>query len=185
MPKLQANLIQFKEKEMERLIARQLLLLGLEGPNYEDTPARVAKMWGDNLRIELPKMTSFPLRGKPSMILIKDHLAYGQCPHHLLPVKYTFRIGYIPNKRVLGLSKLARIADYYASKLYLQEEIPYLICEAIEEAIDPKGSACLIQGEHLCMHMRGVESEGSSAVSSYLSGIFLLLDSTASEFRSL
>ena len=157
----------------------------LKGVNFEETLTRVSKMWDVFFGLKKPEMKSFPLEGKPGMIIVKDHIAWSFCPHHLLPVKYTFKIGYIPNKRVLGLSKPARIADWICTQLPLQEEIAYKVCEEIEQAIEPKGVACVVQGEHLCMRMRGVESDHSNAVSSFVSGVFLISEATRMEFMRL
>lgn len=157
----------------------------LKGPNYTDTPARVTRLWQRFFSTPEPKLTAFPLEGKPGLIFIKNHIAWSFCPHHLLPVRYEFKIGYIPNKQVLGLSKLGRIADYVCTKLPLQEEAAYLVVKHIEEAIEPKGAGCVIKGEHLCMQMRGIQSTHVSAHSSHMSGIFLLSESARNEFLTL
>lgn len=157
----------------------------LRGPNYEETPKRVATMWSTFLNCPKPDMKTFPLRGKPGMVVVKDHVTWGFCPHHLLPIKYTFRIGYIPSKRVVGLSKLARIADWVVSTLPLQEEVAYSVVEEIEAALDPKGAGCIVHGEHHCMKVRGVKSPCAVTSSSFVSGVFLISEATRSEFLSL
>jgi len=119
------------------------------------------------------------------MIAIKDYVTWGYCPHHLLPVKYTFKIGYVPEEKILGLSKLARIADYCLRDMPVQEEIPGRIAEMIVKAIHPKGTGVLCHGEHLCMQMRGVESEHVNAVNSNLTGCMLDEDSAREEFLLL
>ncbi len=142
-------------------------------PNFLETSKRVARMWKAFREIPYPNLTSFPLEGKGGMILIKDHITHSFCPHHLLPVEYKCKIGYVPEKDVLGLSKLARIADYCVSDLPLQEDVAERIGKMLEDAIKPKGVGVIIEGVHMCMRMRGVESPCSKAVSTYMSGIFL------------
>ena len=159
--------------------------LDLYGPDFDDTPRRFAATLIELTQKEKPKMTTFPLEGKAGMILIKDYITWSLCPHHLLPVRYTFRIGYIPEKVVLGLSKRCRIADWSMSKLPLQEEVPALICDILEQEIKPKGCGVLVHGEHLCMQMRGVQSENTKAVSTGLRGCFLTEMDCRNEFLTL
>lgn len=166
-------------------LANLLNYYSLRGPNFKDTPKRVTAFYDTLLKAKEPDLRTFPLRGKPGMILIKDYIAWSLCPHHLLPVKYIFKIGYIPSKVVLGLSKPARIADYVCSKLYLQEEMPYLVVKMIDDKLDTKGCGCILKGEHMCMQMRGIKSPCVSAVSSFMSGVFLISEATRQEFISL
>lgn len=167
-------------------IIRELLdRYRLEGENYEDTPRRYIHFFEDLLLRPKPTLTTFPLKGKPGMILIKNYVTWSLCPHHLLPVKYTIKIGYIPSNRVLGLSKLGRIADWVMSLLPLQEEISALICKELEDCLQPKGTGVLVTGEHLCMQMRGVKASNSIAVSDNMTGCFLEEGSTREEFLTL
>ena len=169
----------------EKAIKQFLDFHSLHGPNFRDTPKRVEAVYNTLLKMKMPELKTFPLRGKPGMILIKNYIAWSFCPHHLLPVKYTCRVGYIPSKEVLGLSKPARIIDWVCSKLLLQEEMPYAIVQVIDEKLDPKGCGCIIQGEHMCMQMRGIKSPCVSAVSSFMSGVFLISEATRQEFIQL
>lgn len=169
----------------EQAIKQLLDYYSLKGENFRETPERVARFYRMLTKQEAPNLKTFPLRGKPGMILIKNHVCWSLCPHHLLPVKYTFKIGYIPSKRVFGLSKPARIADYVCSKLMLQEEMPYEVVHTMEEALDTKGCGCIIHGEHSCMQMRGVKSTCVSATSSFMSGVFLISEATRQEFIQL
>jgi len=175
------------EEELAACIKKQLQLLGFDpnDPNFEDTPQRVARMWKSFLQPKQFKMTSFPLEQKGGMIVVKNHECWSFCPHHLLPVKYICTIGYIPERRVLGLSKLAWIADDCMRDLPLQESLPEMIGRRIIEAINPKGVGVIIKGEHLCMRMRGVESTTAEAVSSFMSGIFLTDSKAREEFLTL
>lgn len=170
----------------EECISRLLIAHHCYGDNFTDTPKRVAAFYKNLLNMKMPDLRTFPLRGRPGMILLENYISWSLCPHHLLPVKYTFRIGYIPSKRVFGLSKPARIADYVCSKLMLQEEMPSEIIRIMEEALDStKGCGCIIKGEHLCMQMRGIKSPCVSAKSSFMSGVFLISEATRQEFISL
>lgn len=169
----------------EDLVKRLLDYYSLKGQNFNETPQRVKRFYDSLLRVKEPVLKSFSLRGKPGMILIRDHISWSMCPHHLLPVRYRFKIGYIPSKKVLGLSKPARIADYVCSMLYLQEEMAYEIVKRIDEILDPKGCGCIVQGEHMCMQMRGIRSPCVSAVSSFMSGVFLISEATRQEFIQL
>lgn len=174
------------DKTIEAAYIRRILdHYNLIGDNFTDTPRRYLETLNSILKRPIPKMTTFPLRGKAGMILIKDYITWSLCPHHLLPVRYKFRIGYIPEDRVLGLSKLARIADYAMSFLPLQEDIPSMICDILDKELYPKGCGVLVHGEHLCMQMRGVESENTKAISTGLRGVFLTEASCREEFLTL
>ena len=107
------------------------------------------------------------------MIVVNDHECWSFCPHHLLPVKYMVKVGYIPEKMVLGLSKLARITDAMMRRLPLQEDLPEMIAEPIINTIQPKGLGVVVKGEHLCMKMRGVESSHAFATNSFMHGVFM------------
>lgn len=172
---------------LEVLIAEQLKSLGFDesAPNFADTPKRVARLWKNFLTPPIYNMTDFPIRQKGGMIIVKNHECWSFCPHHLLPVRYVCKMAYIPEDKVLGLSKLAWIADDCMRFLPLQEELPSLIGKAIDEAIHPKGVGVVVHGEHLCMRMRGVESSHAEAVSTFMSGIFLTDHKAREEFLIL
>jgi len=162
-----------------------LLGFDIENPNFIGTPERVARMWSTFTTPKQYQLTDFPLQQKGGMILVKNHECWSFCPHHLLPVKYLCKMAYVPESKVLGLSKLAWIADDLMRLMPLQEELPSLIGKRIQEAIMPKGVGVIIQGEHLCMRMRGVESSHAEAVSSFVSGCFLTDQSCREEFMML
>lgn len=170
---------------VEKLYTKLLSQLELSGPNFEETPYRAAKLWCELLEPRSYRITTFPLTTPAGMVVVKNHECWSLCPHHLLPVRYICKIGYIPEKEVLGLSKLAWIADDLMRKLPLQEELPAMIGRRIEELLNPKGVGVIVRGEHLCMRMRGVESSTASAVSSYMSGVFMDEPSCREEFLSL
>lgn len=157
----------------------------LRGENYRETPARVLRTWKTLLNTPEPVLKTFPLQGKASLILVKDYISWSFCPHHLLPVKYTFKIGYIPFHKVVGLSKLPRVADYVLRTLPLQEDVTGLVTTYLKEKIEPVGCGCIVKGEHMCMQMRGIRSHCVSAMSSNMRGMFLHDPHTREEFMKL
>lgn len=119
------------------------------------------------------------------MIIIKDIELYSLCEHHLLPFIGKCHVAYIPQGKVLGLSKIARIVDMFARRLQIQETLTHQIAEAIQTAIQPEGVAVTLEAEHLCMRMRGVEKQNSVMITSCLLGSFREDASTRSEYLSL
>jgi GTP cyclohydrolase I len=166
---------------MQQAIKRILRIHKLNNPNFDGTPERVERMWKEFFAVQEPNLTVFPTACN-EMLIIKNHIVWGFCPHHLLPVKYTFRIGYVPRGVVLGLSKLPELANYYITFLPLQEDLPRLICDALEETLKPQGIGCSVDGMHLCMVMRGIKSPCVEATVTKLKGIILLNPSTHDEF---
>ena len=119
------------------------------------------------------------------MVIVKDVELYSLCEHHLLPVIGKCHIAYIPNGKVLGLSKLARIVDMYARRLQIQEKLTKEIADAVELSIGAKGVAVVIEAKHLCMMMRGVEKQNSVMTTSVMTGTFRDDRSTRMEFLNL
>ncbi len=119
------------------------------------------------------------------MVIVKDIELYSLCEHHLLPFIGKCHIGYIPNGKVLGLSKLARVVEMYARRLQIQEKLTKQIADAVEQAVNAKGVAVVIEAKHLCMMMRGVEKQNSVMTTSVMTGIFRKEISTRSEFLNL
>ncbi|MDT4329836.1 GTP cyclohydrolase I FolE [Methylomonas sp. MED-D] len=119
------------------------------------------------------------------MVIVKDIELYSLCEHHLLPFIGKCHIGYLPQGRVLGLSKLARIVDMYGRRLQIQEQLTRQIATAVETAIGARGVAVVVEAKHLCMMMRGVEKQNSVMTTSVMTGIFRQEISTRSEFLNL
>ncbi len=119
------------------------------------------------------------------MVIIKDIELYSLCEHHLLPFIGKCHVGYLPDSKVLGLSKVARIVDMYGHRLQIQEKLTKQIADAIQTAINAKGVAVVIEAKHLCMMMRGVEKQNSVMTTSVMLGIFREHFSSRSEFLNL
>ncbi len=160
--------------------AVKLLLEGIgEDVNREglrETPDRVARMYEEllggveeNVEEHLKKV--FPVTNN-EMVLEKDIVFYSTCEHHLLPFYGKAHIAYIPNGKVVGLSKLARTVDVYAKRLQIQEQMTGQIADAIMEFLEPQGVMVVVEAEHMCMTMRGIKKPGSKTVSCAARGVF-------------
>jgi GTP cyclohydrolase I len=163
-----------------------------EDPNREslrDTPRRVADMYAevfaglhqdpaDVLRVGFEE-------GHQEMVLVKDIPFYSMCEHHFLPFHGTAHVGYIPNGRVVGLSKLARALEILARRPQLQERLTSQLADAIMTTLEPSGVAVVIKANHLCMTMRGIRKPGSQTVTSAMRGVFRRQPATRAEFMAL
>jgi GTP cyclohydrolase I len=173
-------------------IGRKLLEAIGEDPSREGlkkTPVRFAKSWGKlcgGYKQSLQDIcTVFDAENFDEMILVRDIEFYSLCEHHILPFFGTVTIGYLPNKKILGLSKLPRIVDVFARRLQNQERLTMQIARAIEEIIQPRGVGVLISAQHLCMMSRGVEKQKSFTETSALRGTFKKDSRSRSEFLHL
>jgi GTP cyclohydrolase I len=119
------------------------------------------------------------------MVVVKDIDVYSLCEHHLLPFHGKAHVAYLPNGKVVGLSKIPRVVDIYARRLQVQERLTVEIAEAIQNAVKPRGVGVIIEAEHFCMMMRGVEKQNSVAVTSCMLGAFRDQQQTREEFLSL
>jgi len=119
------------------------------------------------------------------MVIVKDIEFFSMCEHHLLPFFGKAHVAYVPNGKVIGLSKIPRLVDMFARRLQVQERLTRQIADAIDEAIDPQGVAIILEAQHLCMMMRGVEKQHSSTTTSAMLGVFKSQLQTRNEFLSL
>jgi GTP cyclohydrolase I len=126
----------------------------------------------------------FALAGYDDMVVMKDIVFYSLCEHHLLPFFGRVHIGYVPEGRVVGLSKLPRLVDMYSRRLQVQERMTREIAEAINTVVMPRGVGVVVEGRHLCMEMRGVEKQNSQTLTSCMLGVFRTDQRTRSEFLS-
>lgn len=167
----------------------KVLGYSITNEHLRETPKRVARIFYEELdttRVKskkvLKKLYSVTKTSYDSMIVFRNHKTQTRCPHHLERVELDISIGYIPNKKLIGLSKLGRIADYFSQGLMLQEEIAESIANGLQQALEPKGVGVCIKAEHGCIKCRGLESKDSDVVTSVMRGIFLDDLSTRTEF---
>jgi GTP cyclohydrolase I len=182
------------EIDLERIQAavREVIEAIGEDPHREglrETPDRVARMYAElfeGLRIDPRDFLKVGFEaGHEEMVILRDIPFYSICEHHFMPFHGTAAIGYIPDGRVVGLSKLARLVEGYARRPQLQERLTSQIADAMMESMEPDGVAVVIEAEHLCMTQRGVKKPGSRMVTSATRGLFRKNDVTRAEFLSL
>ncbi len=179
------------EVDISATVLRQLEYIG-EDPNREgllDTPARCVKSWnalygGYKERPE-DVMRTFVEGACDEMVVLKDIEIYSTCEHHMLPFYGKAHIAYIPDGKVIGVSKLARLLDIYARRLQIQERIGQQVTDALMTHLKPRGAACVIEAQHLCMRARGVQKQGSMMITSSLTGVFREDAATRAEFMGL
>ncbi len=155
-----------------------------------DTPKRAAKAFkflnnGYEKTLDEVLNNAIFQADTEDMVIVKDIELYSLCEHHLLPFIGKCHIGYLPNGKVIGLSKMARVVDMFARRLQIQEKLTKQIASAIEEVTGARGVAVVVEAKHLCMMMRGVEKQNSVMTTSVMTGIFREEISTRSEFLTL
>jgi GTP cyclohydrolase IA len=178
--------------KIEALVRQLLVELG-EDPEREGllkTPERVARSLAfltDGYRADLGTVINQALftQATSSMVIVKDIELYSMCEHHMLPFFGRCHIGYIPDGKVFGVSKLARLVDMYARRLQLQERLTEQISQVVMNEVGAKGVGVMIEARHLCMMMRGVEKQNSTMVTSSVLGVFRDQLATREEFLSL
>ena len=181
-----------KRKKLEANTKNLLELLGEDSSREGliNTPKRVAKAWdfltkgySENLD-ELINNAIFEGESK-DMVIVKNIEFYSLCEHHMIPFYGKAHIGYIPNGKIIGLSKLARITDLFSQRLQVQERLTNQIAQCLQEVLNPRGVAVVLEGKHFCMLSRGVQKQNSIATSSSMLGIFREKESTRNEFLKL
>ncbi|MET0574527.1 MAG: GTP cyclohydrolase I FolE [Mesorhizobium sp.] len=168
------------QAEVEAAV-RTLLLWTGDNPDREglkDTPRRVAKAYrelfggyGQDPATELGR-TFEEVAGYDDMVLVKDIKFHSHCEHHMVPIIGRAHVGYLPDGRVLGLSKIARVVDIFAHRLQTQEAMTAQIAGVIQDVLNPRGVAVMIEAEHMCMAMRGIRKQGSTTLTSTFTGSF-------------
>jgi GTP cyclohydrolase I len=181
-----------KRKKLEANTKNLLELLGEDSSREGliNTPKRVAKAWDfltkgytENLD-ELINNAIFEGESK-DMVIVKNIEFYSLCEHHMIPFYGKAHIGYIPDGKIIGLSKLARITDLFSQRLQVQERLTNQIAQCLQEVLNPRGVAVVLEGKHFCMLSRGVQKQNSIATSSSMLGIFREEESTRNEFLKL
>jgi len=180
-------------EEFRDLVRRQLELLG-EDPDREGllrTPHRVATSLAWLTRgyeMDVAHVVGgavFDAEGATNMVMVRDIELYSMCEHHMLPFYGKAHIAYIPNGKIVGLSKLPRIVEVFARRLQVQERLTEQIAGAIDEVLSPQGVGVVIEAYHLCMMMRGVEKQNSKTLTSAVRGLFRSDQRTREEFLTL
>ena len=177
---------------MEKAVKKILKHIG-EDPKREglvDTPKRVKKAWeflcsGYDMDAQAIIKSALFTSSNDEMVIVKEIELYSTCEHHMLPIIGKAHVAYIPNGKVIGLSKIPRVVDVFARRLQIQEQLTEQIADAINDAIDPKGVAVVIDARHMCMEMRGVQKICSSTVTSALRGVFKEDKKIKDEFFSI
>ncbi len=178
--------------KIEAAVKTILTCLG-EDPEREglkSTPHRVAKSlafltkgyWEDPVKVINNAIFT---EEHDEMIIVKDIAVYSLCEHHMLPFYGKAHVAYLPDKKIIGLSKIARLVEISARRLQVQERMTHQIADVLQKTLKPKGTAVVIEAEHLCMQMRGVQKRGSTMVTSALLGAFRSSEATRSEFMSI
>ena len=179
-------------KDMRETAVKVLLASVGEDVDREglvDTPARVAKMYEEvfgGYKIDpyelldrtfaedagIEEVKADGINYLQGMVIVRDIKFYSHCEHHMVPFFGTVHVGYIPNKKVVGISKIARVVDAYARRLQIQERLTKQIADTIQEVLDPQGVMVVVEAEHLCMKMRGIKNPCADTVTSTVRGLF-------------
>ncbi len=162
-----------------------------EREGLRDTPKRVAKSYGEFFRgydedpVAMLERTFEEVEGYDEIVLLRDIRLESHCEHHMVPIIGRAHVAYLPHRRVVGISKLARVVDAYAHRLQIQEKLTAQICNTINEVLAPRGTAVIIEAAHECMTTRGVHKPGVSMVTSRMLGAFRDDPATRRELLSM
>ena len=181
-----------REQAMEAV--KTLLAYTGDDPSREglvDTPKRVIKAYDEFFAgykedpVEVLSRTFEQVEGYDEMVIVKGIRVESHCEHHMVPIIGVAHVGYIPNKKVVGISKLARMVDLFGKRLHTQETMTAQIADTIEKVLNPKGVAVVIDAAHMCMTTRGIHKTETSTVTSRMLGTFRKNANTRSEFMNL
>ena len=179
-------------KKLQEITKLLLSEIG-EDPTREgliNTPERVAKAWdffSQGYRANVEEIVNGAIFEEDcsEMVVVRDIEFFSMCEHHLIPFFGRCHVGYLPNKKIIGLSKIPRIVDAFSQRLQVQERLTSQIAETLMDVLDPIGVGVVMEGRHLCMQMRGVEKQNSFATTSSMLGQFRESPETRSEFLSI
>ena len=179
-------------KKLQEITKSLLSEIG-EDPTREgliNTPERVAKAWdffsqGYSANVEEIVNGAIFEEDCSEMVVVRDIEFFSMCEHHMIPFFGRCHVGYLPNKKIIGLSKIPRIVDAFSQRLQVQERLTSQIAETLMDVLDPIGVGVVMEGRHLCMQMRGVEKQNSFATTSSMLGQFRESPETRSEFLSI
>jgi GTP cyclohydrolase I len=179
-------------KKLQEITKLLLSEIG-EDPTREgliNTPERVAKAWdffSQGYRANVEEIVNGAIfeEGCSEMVVVRDIEFFSMCEHHMIPFFGRCHVGYLPNKKIIGLSKIPRIVDAFSQRLQVQERLTSQIAETLMDILDPIGVGVVMEGRHLCMQMRGVEKQNSFATTSSMLGQFRKSPETRSEFLSI
>ena len=158
----------------------------LEHDGLRDTPRRMAQAYAELLTPQPFKLTTFPNdEGYDELVVARDIPFHSLCEHHLLPFHGVAHVGYLPGERIAGLSKLGRVVELYARRLQVQERLTTQVADWLQRELHPKGVGVVIEAEHLCMSLRGIQKPGSRTVTSALHGLVQDDPRTRQEFLAL
>ena len=158
----------------ERAVRDLLLALGRDpySPHLADTPRRVAQSFSEMLTPREFDLTTFPNdEGYDELVLARNIPVQSLCEHHMLPFTGVAHVGYLPGERILGLSKLARVVELFARDLQVQERLTVQVADWLQEHLAPRGVGVVIEAEHMCMSLRGVQDKGSRTITSAVHGL--------------
>ena len=179
-------------KKLQEITKLLLSEIG-EDPTREgliNTPERVAKAWdffSQGYRANVEEIVNGAIFEEDcsEMVVVRDIEFFSMCEHHMIPFFGRCHVGYLPNKKIIGLSKIPRIVDAFSQRLQVQERLTNQIAETLLDILDPVGVGVIMEGRHLCMQMRGVEKQNSFATTSSMLGQFRESPETRSEFLSI
>ncbi len=192
MLRINKNYFMKDHKQIKKLTLSLLEEIG-ENPKREGlikTPSRVAKAWeffsqGYNINVQDIVNGAIFEEDCSEMVVVQDIEFFSMCEHHMIPFFGRCHVGYLPNKRIIGLSKIPRIVDAFSQRLQVQERLTSQIAKTLKEILNPIGVGVVMEGRHLCMQMRGVQKQNSFATTSAMIGQFRDSAETRNEFLSI